>query len=129
MIGEMDEVTLRVDSNVKAPRQSRSHLESMKPALGERYDDVVLVVSELVSNSVRHSNADNSSAGIDVKVSVHAGNIRIEVADKGAGFSIDTPRGEGMGLAIVERLSDRWGMSDGHRKFVVWAELSAEPPQ
>lgn len=124
----MDEVTLQVDSDVSAPSLSRSRLESMKPVLGRRYDDVVLIVSELVSNSVRHSGADAQSDGIDVKVSVRSGYIRVEVADEGPGFSLDDPRGEGLGLSIVEKLADRWGMGDGRQKFVVWAELSVNPP-
>jgi serine/threonine-protein kinase RsbW len=124
----MDEVTLQVDPDVNAPSLSRSNLEPLRATLGARYDDVALVVSELVSNSVRHSGADANSDGIDVKVSVRAGRIRVEVADKGPGFSIDDARGEGMGLAIVEKLADRWGMGEGRRKFVVWAELSTIPP-
>jgi len=128
MLVEMDEVTLQVDSDVSAPRLSRSRLESIRSALGKRYDDVVLIVSELVSNSVRHSGADPQSDGIGVKVSVRAGEIRVEVTDSGPGFSIDDPRGEGMGLAIVEKLADRWGMADGRHRFVVWAELSSSPP-
>jgi signal transduction histidine kinase len=57
-------MTLRVESNVKAPARSRSDLANMKPLLEPRYDDVLLLVSELVSNSVRHS----QSEGIDVRV-------------------------------------------------------------
>ncbi len=121
---EMDEMTLQVESNVNAPGLSRSHLESMKPLLEPRYDDVVLVVSELVSNSVRHG----ASRGIDVKVIAKSGRIRVEVTDEGPGFAADDPRGDGLGLAIVEKLADRWGMKDGRQKFTVWAELSANPP-
>lgn len=128
MLVDMDEVTLQVDPDVGAPRLSRSRLEPIRAALGKRYDDVVLVVSELVSNSVRHSGADPNSDEIDVKVSVRAGYIRVEVGDSGPGFSVDAPRGDGMGLAIVEKLADRWGMADGRHRFVVWAELSANPP-
>jgi serine/threonine-protein kinase RsbW len=128
MLAEMDEVTLQVQPDIRAPRLSRSHLEPMRSALAERHDDVVLIVSELVSNSVRHSRADPESDGIDVKVSVRAAYIRVEVADSGPGFSIDAPRGEGMGLTIVEKLADRWGMADGGQRFVVWAELSSSPP-
>lgn len=124
----MDEVTLQVDPVISAPRLSRSRLEPIRAALGKRYDDVALVVSELVSNSVRHSDADPNSDEIGVKVSVRAGYIRVEVADSGPGFSVDAPRGEGLGLAIVEKLADRWGMADGRNGFVVWAELSAHPP-
>lgn len=116
----MEEVTLQVESSFDAPGLSRSHLRSMKPTLEPRFDDVVLLVSELVSNSVRHG----SSEGIDIKVTARKDRIRVEVADDGPGFSATDPRGDGLGLAIVEKLADRWGMQDGRRKFTVWAELS-----
>lgn len=120
----MEEVTLQVESNHEAPRLSRSRLEPKKDFLEPRYDDVMLIVSELVSNSVRHG----SSNGIDIKVSAKSGRIRVEVTDEGPGFSANDPRGDGLGLAIVEKLADRWGMKDHRRKFTVWAELSASEP-
>lgn len=120
----MDEVTLQVDSNVDAPRLSRSQLRHLRPKLEPRYEDVVLVVSELVANSVRHG----ASSAIDIKVAAHADRIRVEVTDSGPGFSRDAPRGEGLGLLIVEKLADRWGMHDGRMRFTVWAEFSARPP-
>lgn len=118
----MNEVSVKVDSSVNAPGLSRSRLVPMKPTLGARYDDVVLVVSELVSNSVRHG----SSQDIDVRVTARDGWIRVEVTDDGPGFAVDAPRGDGLGLSIVERLADRWGMQDGSHRFTVWAELAAE---
>lgn len=118
----MDEVTLQVQAGINAPGLSRSHLKDMKPALGARFEDVLLVVSELVSNSVRHGVSDD----IDVRVATSRdGRIRVEVTDDGPGFSIDDPRGEGLGLSIVEKISDRWGMQDGKQKFTVWAELTS----
>lgn len=119
---EMDEVTLQVESSVNAPSVSRARLSDMRPQLEPRYDDVILVVSELVSNSVRHG----SSNGIDVTVTNRGGFIRVEVTDDGPGFSIDAPRGDGLGLSIVEKVADRWGMKDGNSRFTVWAELSAD---
>jgi len=118
----MDEVTVQVDSNVSAPGLSRSRLAPMKKTLGARYDDVILVVSELVSNSVRHG----STAGIDVKVTTEGGRIRIEVTDDGPGFAPDAPRGDGLGLTIVEKLSEQWGMQGADHRFTVWAELTAD---
>jgi anti-sigma regulatory factor (Ser/Thr protein kinase) len=120
---EMDEVTLQVESNLDAPSRSRSQLRSLKARLEPRYEDVVLVVSELVANSVRHG----ASSNIDVRVAAQADRIRVEVTDNGPGFSIDDPRGEGLGLLIVDKLADRWGMKNGRRKFTVWAELSVIP--
>lgn len=90
----------------------------MKPALEPRYDDVLLLVSELVTNSVRHSHTRN----IEVRVLTQDSQIRVEVSDEGPGFTTDTPRGDGLGLSIVEKLANRWGTADGDR-FTVWAEL------
>lgn len=117
----MEEVSLQVNSDIDAPGVSRSQLRSMKSKLEPRFDDVVLLVSELVSNSVRHG----SSNGIDIKVTARHGRIRVEVTDEGPGFSAADPRGDGLGLAIVEKLADRWGMKDGRQNFTVWAELSS----
>jgi signal transduction histidine kinase len=115
----MREVTLRIESNENAPSASRSHLVPMKPDLGASYDDVVLLVSELVTNSVRHSDSED----IDVSVVANDSKVRVEVTDEGPGFARDTPRGDGMGLQIVERVSESWGMHN-HERFTVWAELA-----
>lgn len=116
----MNEVTLHVESSIDAPRQSRSGLAPMKAKLASRFDDVLLVVSELVSNSVRHGASD----GIDVKVIARAGRVRVEVTDEGAGFDESQPRGDGLGLTVVERVADTWGIQDTRQRFTVWAELS-----
>lgn len=118
----MREVTLRIESNVQAPGKSRSHLAHLRKSLEPRYEDVLLVVSELVSNSVRHSDSEN----IDLTVQAKDGHIRVEVTDGGPGFTRETPRGEGLGLTIIEKLSDRWGLVSDHR-FTVWAELNRGP--
>lgn len=115
-------MTLQVESNTEAPSLSRSQLASVRSKLEPRYEDVVLVVSELVTNSVRHG----SSTGIDVKVTTQDGRIRVEVADDGPGFSANAPRGEGLGLSIVEKLADRWGLREDRSRFTVWAELSTQ---
>lgn len=81
----------------------------------EELDTLRLLVSELVTNAVRH--ADGSAP-----VEVHAhwdGEVRIEVSDHGRGFSpqprfgrLDEPGG--FGLFLVGRLADHWGVeTDG----------------
>lgn len=119
----MKEVTLQLESSVRAPGVSRSHLATIKESLEPHYEDVLLLVSELVANSVRHS----VSRDIDVKVRTKDGRIRVEVSDDGPGFTAGSPRGEGLGLAIVEKISDKWGLTSGER-FTVWAELSRPGP-
>jgi serine/threonine-protein kinase RsbW len=82
-----------------------------------------LLISELVTNAVRHGDGSES-------VQVHAywdSEIRIEVCDHGDGFT-PTPclgrRDEpgGFGLFLVGQLADRWGVetTDG---TTVWFVL------
>jgi len=90
------------------------------PATGR----VALLVSELATNAVLHARSD-----FTVTLSTARGRIRVAVAD-------EEPSGPGpspaaaealhcRGLAIVERVTSRWGWDDvpGDGK-VVWGELS-----
>ena len=112
------EMTLKVAANEAAPSRSRSHLEELKRFLEPRYDDVALVISELVTNSVKHG----ATGDIRVMVRTTDESIRLEVRDSGTGFDTTTPRGEGMGLKIIEALADDWGISRDE-EFAVWVEL------
>jgi anti-sigma regulatory factor (Ser/Thr protein kinase) len=88
----------------------------------EYLEDVQLLVSEVVSNAVRHGPAAPSS--IVVRVAVTGQHLRVEVEDDGVGFatppdrSVDPP---GVGLHLVDRLTDRWGIDAGGTT-VVWLE-------
>ena len=93
------------------------------------YDDVRLLVSELVTNSVRHAQL-TPDATIRVSVALIYGAVRIEVEDPGDGaiaaVAPDREHGGGFGLYLVEILAERWGStSDG--KTCVWAELAVTP--
>jgi|KBSSwiStaDraftv2_1062776.scaffolds.fasta_scaffold2039253_2 anti-sigma regulatory factor (Ser/Thr protein kinase) len=90
-------------------------------------DDLRLLVSELVTNSVRHAGLEQSQA-IELKVTLLPETVRVEVNDPGSGFQ-PTPRTaqsddqSGWGLYLVSRLADRWGVtSDGATR--VWFELN-----
>ena len=90
----------------------------MRTQLEPRYDDIVLVLSELVANSVRHTDTGEIHIAV-LPVNRH---VRIEVADLGPGIEDNRPVGDGLGLSIVETLSDRWGYEEGD-PFTVWAEI------
>ena len=92
----------------------------------QRLDDLRLLTSELVSNSVRHGSSVPDHP-IRVKVSVMDTHIRVSVVDSGPGFErADEPTKPGIdggwGLFLVERLADRWG-TDGDGSTTVWFEL------
>jgi anti-sigma regulatory factor (Ser/Thr protein kinase) len=94
------------------------------------YDDVRLLVSELVTNSVRHAHL-TPDATIRVGVAIVDGMVRIEVEDPGDGAIAAVPpdreHGGGFGLYLVEMLAKRWG-STNDGKTCVWAELAVSPP-
>ncbi|NEB75017.1 ATP-binding protein [Streptomyces sp. SID14478] len=90
-------------------------------------EDVLLVVSELVTNACLHAEGpDEMVVSLDSKV------LRIEVTDHGAGQPAPrTPhragRPGGHGMFIVQRLCLDWGVvrTPGLTGKTVWAELGA----
>lgn len=87
-------------------------------------DDVLLVVSELVTNAVMHA-----ESGAELRLVLTDGSLRIEVVDDGLGAPDPQLAGSedehGRGLLLVSVLSEAWGVesADDGRK-VVWADLS-----
>ena len=93
------------------------------------YDDVRLLVSELVTNSVRHAQLTRDMS-IRISVALVDGAVRIEVENPGesaiAPLPPDRKHGGGFGLYLVEILAERWG-STNDGKTCVWAELAVSP--
>jgi anti-sigma regulatory factor (Ser/Thr protein kinase) len=92
----------------------------------ERLHDVRLLVSELVTNAVRHADLAPEEA-IRLIVEESAGGLRVEVHDPGRGFDwTGRDRGAeepgGWGLYLVETLADRWGV-DRNDVTTVWFEV------
>ncbi|MEW9531035.1 ATP-binding protein [Microbispora sp. NPDC049125] len=95
-----------------------------------RHDDVLLVVSELVTNALRHG--DGSPV---LRLSGGVTWMRVEVADDGAGLPRLRRRGrmDGWGLNLIQQLAAGWGVDrratrDGKGEGpgkVVWCELTA----
>ena len=89
--------------------------------------DAGLVLSELISNALRHA---TPLPGGTFRVAWRLGrdSVEIEVSDGGSQTvpTVGDPVGSavgGRGLGIVERLSLRWGVSDTGGETTVWAEL------
>jgi serine/threonine-protein kinase RsbW len=95
-------------------------------------DSALLLLSELVTNSVRHSNAP-SAEGVIVRLRLTRAMLRLEVEDSGHDGAIATrpsnqQNGGGFGLNIVQTLSDCWGIErSAHRGTRVWAQLQRTP--
>lgn len=105
-------------------RHALDGLDGRMPA--DQLGDVRLLVSELVTNAVRHADMAEEDA-IRLTVQVTGTAVRVEVADPGAGFEPEPPpedpaRASGWGLFLVETLADRWGVERGGGTLV-WFEL------
>jgi anti-sigma regulatory factor (Ser/Thr protein kinase) len=114
----------------EAASEARHALDGVAGELQDgRLRDVRLLVSELVTNAVRHANLASGDI-IVLVIDVGDTMLRVEVHDPGGGFvpsapSPDPARPSGWGLYLVSELADRWGVdSDG--STLVWFELDRQ---
>lgn len=90
----------------------------------QRTDDAALVLSELVTNAIRHG-----SAPLHLRLEVAGRLLRMEVTD-GEPTRVPVARGAalddtgGRGIALVTALVDRWGWARRADGKVVWAEFA-----
>ena len=111
-----------------APALARSAATSLRDRVpADRLADILLLVSELVTNSVRHAGLAGTDL-IELHVDVDSGSVRIEVIDPGPGFTADPAdpnpnRGSGWGLHLVGLLAQRWGVDTRGSRTVTWFEL------
>ena len=90
-------------------------------------DDVLLLLTELVTNAVRHAGV-GSAQSLRVELTRWPRRLRTEVADAGPGFEHTPGRpardGDGgWGLVLVERIADRWGVTSATGYTSVWFEI------
>ncbi|MER8014517.1 ATP-binding protein [Streptomyces griseoluteus] len=92
-------------------------------------DDLVLIVSELVTNAVLHGKTPPGRQ-VEVTLDHSAGRVRVEVRDTGEGVPRRRPSVPlvvaGRGLGIVNALSGKWGVTEQVVGKTVWAELAVD---
>jgi anti-sigma regulatory factor (Ser/Thr protein kinase) len=118
-----------------AAAAARRALGGLRDLIGRRcLDDVYLLVSELVTNGVRHGGAGEDDL-LDLAVLRHGNRLRVVVTDWGPGFDgRPRPRNRadqtgGWGLYLVERLAERWGVQRDAGATTVWFELTIPMPR
>jgi len=118
-----DGLSLRLPGGPDAAAKARRELSKLRADVDPPLMETLrLLVTELVTNSVRHTHADT----ILLKVLVGRGSVWTEVTDEGPGFDADGARGAertGWGLFLVERLAERWGVNNDAQGTKVWFEL------
>jgi serine/threonine-protein kinase RsbW len=120
-------VERRLPVSPEAASAARHALDDLGDAVPDaRLRDVRLLVSEVVTNAVRHANLAAGDA-IELIVELDRGTLRVEVHDPGGGFvprapAPDPTRPSGWGLYLVAELADRWGV-DSAETTLVWFEF------
>jgi anti-sigma regulatory factor (Ser/Thr protein kinase) len=126
-------ISFGVPGGVQAPRHARSVMSSHLRHIDRTVaSDAELIISELVTNSVRHA-----GVGSDQLVKVHLillnEHLRITVTDPGCDLEprliADDPDAlGGHGLRLVEQLSAAWGVGrDAVGATQVWCDLVLDP--
>jgi anti-sigma regulatory factor (Ser/Thr protein kinase) len=122
---------LRLPRTVQAPAMARQALRGVSPRFDrDSFEDLRLLVSELVSNSVVHGDA-GASSWVRLHVDLHDQTAEVEVSNPGRGFTPGPGRPgpdqeSGRGLDMLRALADRWGVSSNNVTRV-WFQLRAEP--
>jgi anti-sigma regulatory factor (Ser/Thr protein kinase) len=108
------------------PRARERVIELAEPFVADaRIADLRLVISEVITNAVRHG----GEGDMVVAVTPKQGYLCVQVTDTGDGFA-PRPRAfepddddGGFGLFLVERLTRRWGLTREDSNTRVWFEF------
>jgi anti-sigma regulatory factor (Ser/Thr protein kinase) len=122
-----DSVTGDTHRDLRAPASARRVVDSLSGRVADDLlADVRLLVSELITNSVKYGGKETVTLKLDVE-SPHK--LHVEVIDEGSGFvpvarSRPVTQAGGWGLHLVQTLSSRWGVHEGLTH--VWFEMDRE---
>jgi anti-sigma regulatory factor (Ser/Thr protein kinase) len=120
--------SLVLELSLSAPRAAREHVRLVCAGVvaPRQADEVALVVTELVTNSVRYGQGQ-----INLVLRARRGEVFVAVQDRGAAFVVpplaaDPLREGGRGLPIVAELATGWGILNlGDAGNLVWCVLHA----
>ena len=117
------ELTVEIPRNAKAPALARRALAELDGHVDPSVlPDVRLLVSELITNSVKYG----GEGPVRLEVRATEDRLRAEIIDQGVGFTPierdgDLDRVGGWGLHLVEQLTSEWGTYEGSTH--VWFEI------
>jgi anti-sigma regulatory factor (Ser/Thr protein kinase) len=105
--------------------EARAWIGEVLDGCDVRVDDAALLVTELLSNAIRH-------AGTIARlvVTIHPDHIRLAVSDRSGDAPVMSSRPDaagGYGLRLVETVSARWGWQPTADGKTVWCDLQRAP--
>jgi anti-sigma regulatory factor (Ser/Thr protein kinase) len=117
---------LALPSDASAVRLARQVTRDALAAwhLGQLEEAAVLLVSELVTNAVRHA---RDTGAIGLELASTGTRLRVEIQDGDPSWrqmgSLADGDESGFGFLVVDSLADRWGLRRVCAGKAVWAEL------
>jgi anti-sigma regulatory factor (Ser/Thr protein kinase) len=121
-------VTEHLPATVKAPARARASLAPLRRVLDQpTFSDLALLVSELVTNSVRHASL-RTDQQIALKVIVRSQVVQVGVVDPGPGIRKAQGESGGLGFHLLNMIAESWGMSRRDGLTRVWFELQRVSP-
>ncbi|MDX6724023.1 MAG: hypothetical protein QOD73_2427 [Solirubrobacteraceae bacterium] len=129
------EVDILMTALPTAARQARHALAERRLVEPGQEATLLLLVSELVTNSVRHAGLAADEA-IRLRARSDEDCAHVEVCDSGHSGRTPCRRDHepgalepgGLGLKLVDEMADRWGVSHSGRRTCVWFDLSCAGP-
>jgi integral membrane sensor domain MASE1/anti-sigma regulatory factor (Ser/Thr protein kinase) len=125
-------IAVDLDPVPESAARARDAFSALRGELAEQvHADFELLVTELVSNSVRHAGL-RPRESIHMRAAASGAVLRVEVSDSGTGFDPGAARpapdgSAGWGLLLADRLADRWGVVRDGALTTVWAEKDLGP--
>ncbi len=106
---------IRLPFEASSPAIARTRLASfltVNRASNQVIDDALIVISEMIANAVSHGSPAADGA-IEIGWSINGDLLELSVTDSGVGASLkpvdfDEDSLSGRGLAIINRVADRW---------------------
>jgi anti-sigma regulatory factor (Ser/Thr protein kinase) len=135
MPGAVDDFVVELEGGVDAAAAARRVVRERAPELPEPLGgDVLLLVTELVTNAVRHGRAGPEDS-VRLECRGDGDHLRFLVTDAGTallrngGWPGHAARGmngdsSGWGLLLVEQIAERWGVLAAPPGTCVWFEVA-----
>jgi serine/threonine-protein kinase RsbW len=128
---QQPDLDITVVADPTAAGEARRALAACRLVGAAKQPALLLLVSELVTNSVRHAGL-TAAERIRLRARCDDACAHVEVCDRGRSGRVPgkrTPGIEalepgGLGLMLVDEMADRWGVARDDGETCVWFELA-----
>lgn len=129
-LGMLGQIAL--PGEVTSVPQARRHVRDLLTVNGHAHtDDALLLLTELVTNAIRHSRSGHPGGRLVVSVAACDGTLHIDVTDAGSTdhqprlrLEVDADSDGGRGLWLVQEIASAWGWHEIPIGRVVWFQLA-----